>query len=442
MKTARLLLCVIAATVLILMPDTAFCGVRRPKPAALLTRITLVSPVDGSTLYSPPTFNWTADGDGNIFAVELSASPNFRTYWSTFKNLQEKIYGTSWTVPSGLWGQINAGTRLYWRVRGMDIYENPGVVITSGQVWSAVMQTPKGRDYREDMRRFVEGISAYAKGIRPGFNVIPQNGHELLTVNGAATGPVAQAYVDAIDGVGREDLFYGYSADNIPTPPTERNYMIGFMNVAENNGVQAFVTDYCRTPAYVDDSYNQSGSRGYTSFAASHRELDNIPTYPASPFHLNSANVVSLADAKNFLYILNPGAFLTKQLFLNAIHDTDYDLFIIDLFYNDIELTPAEVASLKTKAHGGSRLVIAYMSIGEAEDYRYYWQPSWATNPPYWLAGENPAWPGNYKVHYWDPAWQAIIYGNNDSYLKKILDAGFDGVYLDIIDAYEYFESR
>ena len=36
--------------------------------------------------------------------------------------------------------------------------------------------------------------------------------------------------------------------------------------------------------------------------------------------------------------------------------------------------------------------------------------------------------------------WQDIVFGNDESYLKKILDAGFDGVYLDIIDAFEYFE--
>jgi len=43
-------------------------------------------------------------------------------------------------------------------------------------------------------------------------------------------------------------------------------------------------------------------------------------------------------------------------------------------------------------------------------------------------------------VQYWDTEWQEIIYGNSESYLKKIIDAGFDGVYLDIIDAFEYFE--
>lgn len=40
---------------------------------------------------------------------------------------------------------------------------------------------------------------------------------------------------------------------------------------------------------------------------------------------------------------------------------------------------------------------------------------------------------------YIEGLWQAIIYGNDNSYLKKIIDAGFDGVYLDIIDAFEYF---
>jgi cysteinyl-tRNA synthetase len=56
------------------------------------------------------------------------------------------------------------------------------------------------------------------------------------------------------------------------------------------------------------------------------------------------------------------------------------------------------------------------------------------------MAEENPEWEGNYKVKYWEKEWQDIIFGNEDSYLQKILDAGFDGVYLDIIDAFEYFE--
>jgi cysteinyl-tRNA synthetase len=61
-------------------------------------------------------------------------------------------------------------------------------------------------------------------------------------------------------------------------------------------------------------------------------------------------------------------------------------------------------------------------------------------DPPSWLAEENSSWSGNYKVRYWIKEWQDIIFGNDGSYTKKILDADFSGVYLDIIDAFEYFE--
>jgi len=37
---------------------------------------------------------------------------------------------------------------------------------------------------------------------------------------------------------------------------------------------------------------------------------------------------------------------------------------------------------------------------------------------------------------------QAIIFGTESAYLDQILNSGFDGVYLDIIDAFEYFEEQ
>lgn len=77
--------------------------------------------------------------------------------------------------------------------------------------------------------------------------------------------------------------------------------------------------------------------------------------------------------------------------------------------------------------------LLAYLSIGETEDYRSYWDPKAA-----YLAEENPEWKGNYKVRYWDPAWWKIILAR----VKALALLGFDGVYLDIIDAYEYWEER
>ena len=58
-----------------------------------------------------------------------------------------------------------------------------------------------------------------------------------------------------------------------------------------------------------------------------------------------------------------------------------------------------------------------------------------------WLVdAENPDWAGNYKVRYWEQGWQDLILSGPESYLNRITAAGFDGVYLDLIDAFEYFE--
>jgi cysteinyl-tRNA synthetase, unknown class len=294
-------------------------------------------------------------------------------------------------------------------------------------------------DFRQEMRDFVIGIAETARLSDPGFIVIPQNGIELVTMNGEADGPRAEAYLDAIDGNGQEDLFYGYDADDRATPRSVTDYVSAFLDASLGAGNAILVTDYCSTHVYMDDSYARNGEKGYLSFAAERRELDAIP---AGASHGANARAIGvLADAENFLYLINPEESGSKENFIQAVTATDYDVIIMDLFdAAGTAFTAAEVNELRAKANGGSRLVICYMSIGEAEDYRYYWETAWENAPPPWLEGENPVWKGNYRVRYWEEAWQRIIYGPEGSYLDRILDAGFDGVYLDIIEAFEYFE--
>lgn len=298
------------------------------------------------------------------------------------------------------------------------------------------------RNYRQDMRNFVENISAYAKNVNPNFTVITNNGLSLITKSGEPDSSIDTDYIKALKGVGVESLFYGYKGEDDPTPVSVQNYTMKFLNIAKNNGLKVLVIDYCSSTSKIDDSYKRNAANGYISFAADSESLDDIPTYPGAPYHANSNDIKSLKDAKNFLYLINPSNYSTKEDFLNAIRNTNYDVVVIDLFYNGNPLTLQDVTSLKVKANGGKRLVIAYMSIGEASKYRYYWKEDWETNPPSWLAEENHNWPGSYKVRYWENGWQDIIYGSSNAYLDKILKAGFDGVYLDGVDTFEYFENR
>jgi cysteinyl-tRNA synthetase len=290
-------------------------------------------------------------------------------------------------------------------------------------------------NFRQQMRQFVQELSIYSKGIDGNFLIIPQNGQELLTTNGDPEGAEEDAYIAAIDAVGREDMFYGYYGDDKKTPDEDRDFLISICNVAKENGKLVLATDYCSTHSKMDDSYVQNDLRGYSGFAANRRELDNIPNYPASVHNAHDGDVTTVDQVKNHIFYINPNS-ATKQQFLDGLKATNYDLLIIDLFYEEVALTPAEVESLKLKANGGSRLVVCYMSIGEAENYRYYWSSLDKTL----LCKENPDWKGNFAVKYWEADWKNVIYGNDQSYLKKILDAGFNGVYLDIIEAYETFE--
>jgi len=256
-------------------------------------------------------------------------------------------------------------------------------------------------NFKQEMRDFVTDISQYAKAKNPNFVVIPQNGHELVSVNGDTDGSPDVGYNNAIDACGQEDLFYGYDDDDILTGNEDNEYLTSLLDISESTGNVILVTDYCYTHSKMDDSYTKNSAKNYISFAADDRELSQIPDYPLSVYNENSDIISSIHDVQNFLYLINPTNFASKTEFVNAIKATNYDLLIMDLFFGDEdeEFNTAEIEQLKQKANGGTRLIVSYMSIGEAEDYRYYWDESWTVGSPTWLKAENPEWEGNLKLN-------------------------------------------
>lgn len=122
-----------------------------------------------------------------------------------------------------------------------------------------------------------------------------------------------------------------------------------------------------------------------------------------------------------------------------------YDLVVVDPATqsagtsDDTTQPVATVSAMKAAPDGGTRIVLAYLSIGEAEHYRDYWRKEWesAAGRPAWLGKESTEWPGNYKIDYASPDWQSIIFGSPESFLDRIIDAGFDGAFLDRADAFQ-----
>ncbi len=249
---------------------------------------------------------------------------------------------------------------------------------------------PDAINYRQEMREFVINLGAYAKEYVNDFIVIPQNGQELITDIGEANGIPQTAYLQAIDAAGREDMFYGYKNDDEKTPQENKQHLLDLSLLCEQYGIEVLATDYCSTHSKMDNSYQVNEQNGFISFAANKRNLNNIPDYPTTPYNVNNDDKTQISQTKNFLYLINSENFNTKQDFINAVSSTNYDLIIMDLYHNEEVYIQAEIEQLRTKQNGGKRVVVCYMSIGEAENYRYYWQEDWNNNKPDWLEPENP----------------------------------------------------
>ena len=128
----------------------------------------------------------------------------------------------------------------------------------------------------------------------------------------------------------------------------------------------------------------------------------------------------------------------------------------VDLFVTDATsgakgghaLSVDDVALLKSKPDGSRRLAIAYLSIGESEDYRpEYFDPEYMTeDAPDWLLKENKTWKGNRLIRFCQEGWQKTILGDDEGRslyssleaapLYRLIELGFDGVYLDRVDVY------
>ena len=210
-----------------------------------------------------------------------------------------------------------------------------------------------------------------------------------------------------------------------------------------------------------------------------------------------SAETLTTKPARSLLAAATGWTYQLQQLDpVTAARDAN-DVLVTDYSTDgsaDAVLAADQLAALKQKPDGKRRLVLSYMSIGEAESYRFYWNDAWtkpnapapvttvtseavppgapamgvtalndatgfsdapltrapaelpansleAVTPPAWLHHENAEWRDNYYVRFWDPAWQNLMFGSAEAYLDRIMAAGFDGVYLDRADVYSFWES-
>jgi cysteinyl-tRNA synthetase len=159
-----------------------------------------------------------------------------------------------------------------------------------------------------------------------------------------------------------------------------------------------------------------------------------------------------LHKANNWVYQLTDHE--SKEA-VKKIIDSKFDIVVVDPIRTTVGFeefdTKGFVQKIKNSKglSGMSRkLAIAYINIGEAEEWRWYWKWSKKNNGdwPKYIIGDDPdGWAGNYPVAYWDKAWKdVVLYGTDsakgydfNSLVDQAIKDGFDGIYLDWVGGYD-----
>jgi cysteinyl-tRNA synthetase len=150
---------------------------------------------------------------------------------------------------------------------------------------------------------------------------------------------------------------------------------------------------------------------------------------------INPVHSSELSKVKNWLYLIDVNL---DETTVSQITQSTHDLVVIDYIPSEAENSDYPIGDVVEEWHEAqhSKQILAYIDVGQAESYRSYWREDWKVGDPYWITGEDPdGWVENYPVAYWHAEWRAIWLGDG-GIIEQIAEAGFDGVYLDWIEAY------
>lgn len=184
-----------------------------------------------------------------------------------------------------------------------------------------------------------------------------------------------------------------------------------------------------------------AGLLGIASACAPERDCGPVPSdrpvvaAGAPP----SDRAARLGEVRRWVYVLDVNLSDEQIAELEA---SDHELIVVDFIPSEANNLDFDMAGLVARMHAAPvpKLVVAYLDVGQAEDFRRYWDPAWSVMPPAtwpaWIVAEDPdGWAGNYPCAYWDPQWQSIWLGDQGT-LADVVAAGMDGIYLDWVEAY------
>ncbi|SDE17225.1 endo alpha-1,4 polygalactosaminidase [Rhodospira trueperi] len=159
-----------------------------------------------------------------------------------------------------------------------------------------------------------------------------------------------------------------------------------------------------------------------------------IASAETDPAAARDARRDRLRAVEHWLYLIDVDL---EDDVIDRIGASGHDTVVIDYIASEAWNADHPMAETMDRLSGpaGNRLVLAYIDIGQTEDYRTYWRDGWGIGNPWWITALDPdGWEGNYPVAFWAEPYQDIWLADG-GLLDGIVEAGFDGVYLDWVEA-------
>jgi cysteinyl-tRNA synthetase len=178
---------------------------------------------------------------------------------------------------------------------------------------------------------------------------------------------------------------------------------------------------------------------GAAALAAKSKRPPETPAAPSAP----AAKPMDIKAVHSFMYQLQN---IEKKEALEKLAASSFDLLVVEPSGVDHDTLDFDMAAMVRKLHEGKpgRIVLAYLDVGEAEKERAYWPDAWKAptktqrgDPDFLLIPDPDGWTGDFPVAYWDTRWQEIVATGQQSVIRKVMSAGFDGLYLDWIDGFD-----
>ena len=311
-------------------------------------------------------------------------------------------------------------------------------------------------NHRALMRQIVIGLSDYCRRRQPGFVVLARNAPELLVKethevewerardpDGASMGRYSAAgsldapYLNAIDGMLIDGLSYGHEVYERATQPGDQALLANAAAMLHHEGRRGFGIEYCKDAKHRAEAATRAAKANLLTYfdGEGDRSLSHIPA--GAPSGENSNHITDLTGVKTYLPLLSSAGFARRERWLDALAGTNYDLLIIDPFWRGQSMTVQDVRALKFKRLGSERLVFATLPVGYAAVDRFYWQAGWQVGSPDFLEAVDPDETSHFITNYWADSWKKVL-GN---YVTGLCDLGIDGVLLDGLESYLYFEA-